>query len=73
MAKPEIPPSGPRGPAPFAPPSTARSVGFAAGLGAGLLLWAIIGLATQNLFLGLIFGLAPGLAIGLGLYLTAKR
>jgi hypothetical protein len=48
-------------------------LGFAAGLGVGLMLWAIIALATGNMALGLIFGLAPGIAIGLGLQLTAKR
>lgn len=51
----------------------ARPVWFAAGLGAGLILWTIIALATSNTMLGVLFGLAPGLAIGLGLQLTAKR
>ncbi|WP_300544111.1 hypothetical protein [Maricaulis sp.] len=72
MAKPETPSSGPHRPAPPKPPF-GRPLGFAAGLGVGLMLWAIIALATGNMALGLIFGLAPGVAIGLGLQLTAKR
>ena len=38
-----------------------------------MMLWMIIGLATANLALGLVFGLLPGVAIGVGLQLTAKR
>ncbi len=73
MAKPETPPSGSHGPAPLGSRLGRPPLGFAAGLGIGLLLWLIIGLATSNLVLGLAFGLAPGVAIGLGLQLTARR
>lgn len=67
MTTPDTPPTGPH------PPQLPKPIGFAAGLGVGFLLWMIIGLATQNLALGLVFGLLPGVAIGVGLQLTARR
>lgn len=63
-----VDPSNPKPPA-----LRSRPLGFAAGLGAGLVLWGIISAATANIWLGALFGLAPGIAIGLGLRATARR
>ncbi|WP_300530627.1 hypothetical protein [Maricaulis sp.] len=58
---------------PKPPALRTRPLGFAAGLGAGVILWGIITVATANVWLGALFGLAPGLAIGVGLHATARR
>jgi hypothetical protein len=54
-------------------PVLRKSLGFVAGLGAGVGLWTIIALITENVLIGLIFGMLPGLAIGFGLQLTSRR
>lgn len=69
----ELPPPAPRRSAPPSTPRVQRPLGFAAGLVAGMGLWAVIHLTTANLILGLVFGLLPGLAIGVGLEVTARR
>ncbi|WP_417467943.1 hypothetical protein [Maricaulis sp.] len=66
MNTPRKKPAGPR------PARFRKSLDLAYGIGAGLVLWLIIGLSTGNAWIGVLFGLAPGVAIGLGLLLTAR-
>lgn len=68
MVDPHTPPSQ----EPTRPSIWRRWAGLLIGSAAGISLWLVIALVTQNPGLGLVFGLVPGLAIGVGLDLTRR-